>query len=352
MGFWEDVAGYSNPITALPYGLVKNYGGGPAPAPEAPIDRRHTFVPRASRNQSISDLINPIYNTEGARNYGNVFDQAYQNLGQPLRDTNRDDVYVGGTRGLASSFADKFYEKTGKLPSESQVRQFVSENLNPAFAEKFILGMAPDQLNSLAESYISLNPEIISPAVKPPEQTQIGDLVREATKKQDELYGDVEKRAIESVNRNFAPLRARAAEEEAALGRLRSPVSLAPGAAIPTVDAEQGKALSDVIGRIAENRAGGAIGGAQFLESLGAGERRAGEAQNNFLRNFGLAREQLRDARDESSYNRGLQRKGLELSEIIGRAQAGAGKRDWLDYLNAGLNVASTAGKIYSGFRG
>jgi len=344
MGFWGDVAtvvSRISPATALWKDSIdqKNAGRQQDPGP----DRRHTFTSRTTRNQGVADLINPIYNTEGARAYGNTFDQGYEALGQPLRDNNRDDVYVGGTRALASAFADRVLAQTGSLPTEDQVRQFVASNLTPSFASKFIQGMAPDQINSLADEYIMGNPDaLVNPgtlgAAKSAEEQRLMAL----TQQLDKVYNAGRSNLVAGYDDTvYGPAKQRAAEDLAGQGMLTSPNSRYT---LDKIEGARGRDLASGLNTLESERARGTIDLSKTIEDLL--QRNKDRSQNAYQ--FGKT---FSANRDDTLFNQGLKRRELGVAERLGQAQANAGKKDWVDYLNTALNVAGTAGKVYSGFR-
>lgn len=313
-------------------------------------------------NQGLSDLIGRLYGTESStKDYLGSINKGYELLNQPGSDpgTGREEKTQQFVAGLAATFADKVFKKTGQLPSEDQVRQFVANTASGGNASKFILGnLGGDVMNSLAEEYIQGNPEI-GQLAKPQAQVTANDIGQGTNRALDQtnaIYDMVQNQAVEANRRAFAPLRTRAAEEEAALGRLRSPVSAAPGSNISNIDQQEGNSLSGIIGNILGQKASGTMDLTKFNEQLGAGERRAGEAESQFARNLAANRSQfnqnLNFQRDRDDYERMLNNRQLSLSEMLGRRQADGPKRDWLDYLNAGVGAAGTAANIYTGFGG
>lgn len=100
--------------------------------------------------------------------------------------------------------------------------------------------------------------------------------------KLDQAYSDAATYGGNLIDNKFAGDRSKAISEEAALGRLRSPVSLTEGSAIPTVDRNRSNAYATLYSGLAGQRAGAQTDIAKTIESLLAGERRAGEQVNQF----------------------------------------------------------------------
>lgn len=247
----------------------------------------------------------------------------------------RGDVIMSGTKELAEAFVDRYYEKTGKLPDQKSVQDFVAGNLTEGFAENYILGKTPrEQIKvQLADPFIK----------KVQEEPSQGDLAGQGSpleKQLTSIYDRLEASAPERIARTFAPLRSRAIEEEAALGRLRSPVSAAPGSPIQQQDQLQANALSDTIDNILQNRASGSLDVARIDQE----ERRIGQQAEQFGQNLSLQRDALRTtARQQSEANR--------IAQEIGRLTAQGRQPGTLDYLNTAFGGASALAGIIASLR-
>lgn len=336
MSFFDDIVKYTSPAGYW-YESSKEQN---QPGQPGPTDRRNTFTPRQSRNQGVTDLINPIYNTEGARDYGSTFDTAYENLGQPSHDTGRDDVYVGGTRALASAFADRVFQQTGSLPTEDQVRQFVGQNLTPGFAQKFILGMAPDQINGMADEYIRGNPDALSNpgtigAAKSAEEQRILGLNEQL----DKIYDAGKSRLTQDTEDAYGAQKSSVANDLAGQGMLTSPNSRI---SLDTLEGNKSKALTSGLTSLAGQRAAGGLDLAKTIEDLLQRNKDRNQNAYQFGKTFAADRE-------DAYFNQGNERKKLTIAEQIGRQQAENSKPGTLDYINTALNGASTAAKAYYG---
>lgn len=304
-----------------------------------------TYIPYTGKDRKAIDLTNSLYGGYGQTSaFGDVFNRAYESLNQPLHETrpenSRDEVYSQGTRSLAGAFADRYLEKTGKLPDADTIKSFVNQNLTKDFAKNFITGgVNADQITyNMVDPFIDNN-DLLSQANKPGPEDEAKKLA--ASQDQiEKIYAPLQQNALEATKRQFDPVRARAVEEEAALGRLRSGVSAAPESAIGQVDAQQGNALSNVIGNILGQKATGTLDLSKFNDTLAAGERRAKEAKSQFGQELAFNKQAYGDQQD-------LANKQLSISEMIGRAQAKGKERDWLDYLNAGVGVVGTGAKLF-----
>lgn len=246
--------------------------------------------------------------------YKGIFQQAYENLGQPAQSVdpneNRLAVARSGTQELAEAFVDRYYEKTGKLPDPDQVSDFVGQNLSQGFAERIITGSQPRQstISRLVDPFLE---EIGAVKPKGTQETPLEDTA--LSKRIEELYGQVEKSGREGISRVFGQQRQRALEDEAAMpGRLRSGVSYARSAPTQLADEREAAALSDLIGGIAQQKAGGQFNLASQLANLG-------QQESQFSRSLGLERQQFRNLQEQQERDLSLQRQQLRLSELLGR---------------------------------
>lgn len=344
MGFFGDLAtvvSRVSPATALWKDSIdqKNAGRQVDPGP----NRAHTFIQRDATNAGAGDLANRIYHTDEARKYGNVFDQGYQSLSQPLRDNNRDDVYVGGTRSLASAFADRVFQQTGYLPTEDQVRQFVAQNLTPTFAQKFILGIPPDQINTIADEYIKGNPDaLINPGVQGAQKSAEEQRLMSLTQQLDKIYNAGRENLVSGYDDTvYGPGKARVANDLAGQGMLTQPNSRY---ALGELEANRGRDLRSGLNQLEGERAAGTIDLSKAIEGLL--QQNKDRAQNAYQ--FGKT---FNAGRDDAFFNQGLQTRGLDLASQIGKAQADASKKTWMDYLNTGLNVGSTLAMTKMAFK-
>lgn len=338
MGFFQDLVKPENlALNALTMGNAGTIRAGLYNNPAAPpgtTDRRHTFVPRTSMSQQVSDLINPIYNTEGARQYGNTFDQAYEQLNQPLRDVGRDDVYVAGTRALASAFADRVLTKTGSLPTEDQVRQFVSQTLTPGFAQKFITGIAPDQINATADQYIQGNPDALTnPGTKSAEEQRLSGLSAQL----DKLYNTGRESLVKGYDESvYGPGKTRTVNDLAGQGMLTQPNSRY---ALNQLEANRGRDISSGLTTLEGQRAQGNIDVSGKIEDILQRNRDRSQNAYQFNQSFNANR-------DDNAFNQGLQRKQLTVAEQLGRLQAKGREPGTLDYINSAIGGAGAAASV------
>lgn len=355
MSLWGDIAAAATaiPTGGASYWLKDSMDRTNSPAnPEAP-GASQSNAAYNPKNKSISDLVRGRFGD--ATPYRGTVTKGYNQLGQPGTGADLGNVTETFITNLASVFADKVFEKTGNLPTIEQLNEFVAENATAGNASKFITGsLNEDQIGTISKYYIQSNPDITAPATVPkvPSTYDIGQGTNRALEESNKIYDQVQTQAIDANRRAFAPLRSRAAEEEAALGRLRSPVSAAPESAINQVDVNEGNSLSGIIGNILGQKASNTLDFSKFNETLGAGERRAGEATTQFNQNLANQKNQfnrtLLSSQDEMDYNRGLNDRMFSLSEMLGKAQAKGKERDWLDYLNAGVGVVGTGAKLFA----
>lgn len=282
-----------------------------------------------------SGLVGRIYTDENAKNYGNVFDQGYQNLGQPLHDnSNRQEVYTQGTRALASAFVDRVHQQTGSLPTEDQVRQFVSQNLTPGFASKFITGMAPDQVNTIADEYLKGNPDALTnPGTQSAEQQRLGGLKTQL----DTIYNTGKQNLVSGYDSSvYGPAKTRAVNDLAGQGMLTQPNSRYT---LDAIDANRGRDLQSGLNTLESNRASGQVDLGKSIEDLLQKNADRSQAGYQFNKTFSANQ-------DNTAYNQGLQRQQLSMADTLGRLMAGANKKGPLDYLDTGLKVAGTGAQI------
>lgn len=117
----------------------------------------------------------------------------------------------------------------------------------------------------------------------------------------DKLYNNAADFAGSAIERQFAPTRAKAMSEEAALGRLGSPVS---AYTTGRLNDAQANALGDTVRGLATQRAAGETDLAKYLQTVMAGERRAGEAGQQFQQNFDLGKNQFQAKLNELGADR------------------------------------------------
>ena len=141
----------------------------------------------------------------------------------------------------------------------------------------------------------------------------------------DRIYGQAETTGAEKIRRAFIPQRQRLISEEAALGRLRSPVSIP---SIARADEAESNAVNDFLGSIAGQRASGQLDFSKTIEGILAGERRAGEQAQQFGQDLTLRRQTLSQQLSEAQRDRELQR---ELSSL---------QNDALNPESSGLDTA------------
>jgi len=286
--------------------------------------------------QPLSSLI-PNYglgvDIASPQDYEGLINQAYVGLGQPANDNGRYETTQDFIRGLSSSFVDNYYKKTGKVPTVDQVKQFVAFNADTSNAKQFITGtLNADKMNALSNMYIESNPEIVAANSQP---TDLG-----ATAEQiNALFDPLQKNAIEANSRNFAPLRARAVEEEAALGRLRSGVSADPSSTIGQVDVNEANSLSSVIGNILGQKASGTLDLNKFNQSLDFSKQNAADARNQFNQNLAFNKNAYSDQMD-------LAQRQLSLSALLGRLQGSRRKNNGIAGASGGALSGAASGAL------
>src|SRR3990167_3709144 len=278
MGFFDDPirTGATLGIIGGPIGVGVGAGvGAILKNQNRPSSRQGVTVPPMVIPEARTDLARKIFG--GAQDYRDIFRSAYKNLNQPNAPEN---IIAGGTQQLADNFIDRVLKKTGKLPSEEQVRDFVSQNLTTSYAEKFITGEITNDSTKtqLVDPYLQANPDILAPTPQAEDTTDVEERAKGLKDRIAELYRGIETGGAERISRLFAPSERQAIEEEAASGsRLFSGVSRDPNAPIERIRARKGEALSDLGLGLATQQAAGETDVAKTIEGILQGERRAKE---------------------------------------------------------------------------
>ena len=277
------------------------------------------------QRRTLTEAVSP----EG---YRGIFKQGLRNLNQPgeLNEA----VLRSGTGELAEAFVDRYYERTGKLPSSYEVKTFVAQNLTTGFAQKYIEGTLGDRSvvkAKLVDPFLDYSDVVATPDTVSSAQSDKPDTL---SSRLDDIYGGIRENETANIRDAFAPSRKRAIEEEAASGRLRSGVSYGRDSAIAGVDVNEGKALSSLISSLGQSRAAGEFEAAKGDKDLAARLR-------EFTKTLGLDREKFKFMQDQQDVENSYNNKALSLSERIGKMQAEGRKPGTLDYVNTGLTGLS-----------
>lgn len=141
-----------------------------------------------------------------------------------------------------------------------------------------------------------------------------------------QLFGQYTDQAVNRLNRQTAPQRSRLVSEEAAMGRLDSPASRY---SLNRFDEGANNNLTDLLGQLAGQQAGGTIDYTKFAQNLGLARDKENDDRNQFA-------QMLQFQKDL-----GAQKK---------RQFEDANSTDWLDTLNKGSttfgNLFDTYGKF------
>jgi hypothetical protein len=239
---------------------------------------------------------------------------------------------------LAGAFADRVYQKTGTLPSADQIKQFVAQNLNNSFAQKFILGMAPDQVNAIADQYLQGNPDALStPGTKSAEEQRLSGLADQVNK----LYDTGRQNLVSGYDQTvYNPGKTQLANDLAGQGMLTNPNSRL---SFDNLESNRGRDLASGLNTLEGQRAQGNIDISKNIEDLLQQDKNRSQQAYQFNQGFNANR-------DDTAFNQGLQNKQLGIASQIGRLQANNNKKDWTDYLNTGINAIGTGAKIASMF--
>lgn len=158
----------------------------------------------------------------------------------------------------------------------------------------------------------------------------------------DRLYNNAADFAGSAIERQFAPTRAKAMSEEAALGRLGSPVS---AYTTGRLNDAQANALGDTVRGLATQRAAGETDLAKYLQTVLAGERRAGEEGDRFNQTFDLNKNQFQSKLNEAAAGRAWDREKFQAEQTQNRE---ANEEDLMDKIARGARTASSVSKAFN----
>ena len=262
-------------------------------------------MPLASDDPNRKTLTGAI-NPEG---YRGIFKQGSKNIGQPGESQPGFEGFLkSGTGELAEAYVDRYYEKTGKLPTQGEVEGFVAKNLTPEYVGKYMSGTLGDRARVKS---LMVDPYLEMSEITRPDAGGLGGEIGGLKDRLNKIYGDIQSRESEAIRREFAPSRRRAIEEEAAAGRLRSGVSRGPDSAIARTDVNEANALSNLISQLGQSRATGEFSAAQSDADLA-------ENMRQFNKTLGLDRAKFKAAQDQLEIENQNTREGLRLSELLG----------------------------------
>ncbi len=279
-----------------------------------------------------------------------ILNQSYANLGQAKED-NGPGIATGVNWGsrkdqtntfidqLASSFVDSLMKKNGgQIPSPDQVKQFVASNATQGNMMKWIQGqLTPDQINTLADQHIEANPDQLTGGNQQSSQDRILGL----NKQLDQAYDAGANNYVQSYNdRVYGPAKQQTANDLAGQGMLTQPNSRY---SLDAIEANRGRDISSGLNTLAGERAKGSVGLGTTIEDLLQKQQGINNQKSQFNRTF-------QAAEDKNIFDQGLQNRSLDIAGQIGRMQAEGKKKDWMDYLNTGLNVAKTGAGIAAMF--
>lgn len=343
MGFFQSLGDFENPAWWVKQTVRgSNNPTDPVAHPPTQLTSLNGAIYDAKSRDQASRLYGGDYSS-----YGGTIDQAYQNLGQPLHDSSdRTPVVGAATTHLANAFADRVLQKTGKLPTDDQVRQFVAKNLTPGFAEKVIQNQInPDQLTSLADQHILQNPEITAAPDTSAADSQ--NRILGLNKQLQDIY-DVSSGQLKSdINDSYGETKQNVANDLAGQGLLTQPTSRL---SLDKLEGSKQKSLGQGLASLKAQQASGQVDLGKTVENMLAGERRAGEAGTQFRQGLGLQRDVFNAGQEQNAFSNRLGQQQLGLAEKIGKMQADANKPGWMDYLNTAFKGAGTAAQVATAF--
>lgn len=286
--------------------------------PAAPA--QSTFRPpkTAATDSPVKGLYDKI---TGAtyRDYNPVINQGYQNLGQP-GGGDHDAITYNAVLSLAEPYAQRVFDKTGKLPTEDQVRQFVAQNLSQGYAQKFIQGLPRDQILA---NYV--DPAIEADALNQPATgtgatNAVEDRILGLNDQLDTIYNKSSELARQGNEDIYGKAKRGLADDLAGQGLLTQPTSRY---SLDALEGEKNKSLGQTMATLAADRASGGIDLSKTIENLLAGERRAGEQVNQFKQGLSFKNKEFNAGRDDTYFNQGMKNRELDMASMLGRLQAG-----------------------------
>ena len=253
------------------------------------------------------------------------------------------------TTGLANNFIDRYMEKNnGALPTEAQVNDFVAKNMTTGNAKRMLTGQMPDA---------TIKAELVDPhlnTITPP-STDMGATAPDTglAKRMDDLYAQALGYGERKIDERYIPLKQKMVDEEAALGRLRSPSSIVPLSGLE--ESRQGE-KSDLYAQMAGNRIGNEMGLAQQLADIGSREKIAGNQLGLQKWQTGLssdlANRTLSEQLNQYNQEQGLKRREMGVAENYLKNLGDNKKRDWADWTTFALKGLETGANIYSTIKG
>lgn len=302
----------------------------------------------------------------GGQPFSGIFRDAFRRdlKQQDPNFTGIDQRATDTTRQLANMFVDEYATKTGQLPSADQIHHFLGASIDTGLAAKALSSgisdlevrsqIAGPAVSSLLESQrLAANDASLANG-----QNDFEKLARDTAQERRALVGTLSdldiQRGGEDINRQFGDTRRGLIEEDAALGRLRQPVS-----SIRTgqLDAQRNKAFSDLVREVRGSQLGKESDiqgeslnqinqGRQFGANLGLQTSQLGENRRQFNQNFS---EQMRQFNDTQRNDRLKFQDELDASDRLGKLQAEASKPGILDYVNTGFNGLAALGGAVGG---
>ena len=291
----------------------------------------------ASSGTTSGDVANFRRSTFGdnpANQYRRTFESATAGLGQ---GPNANPEFLQKTTDdVMDTFIEDHLKTTGQLPTKEQIEEFTGSVITPQFASKAIEmgGISKGAIRSqYVKPYFQMND------IKGAPDTSGEDALQA---KYDQIYGGLGDYLTEMSRKKTAQDLTDYNENEAALGRLRSPANIVGANKI-----REGSnvALQTGLAGLASTRGQGQAGLSEAIARISESGRQANLTS-------GLESRKIRNAEDESYQGRMLGERQLGLADRIGRMQAEANKPGTLDYINTGLNAANTALKLYGATKG
>lgn len=285
---------------------------------------------RSAQNDN-EKLVDQIFG-QTPTGYSGAFDTAFQNAGQPAGQPHGNKV-IEGTQALADAYVERYHLKTGKLPTEDEVRQFVASNLTPGMASQFIAGINRDQLTA----------NYVDPYLQDKGVGQDGgnaqDRILGLNAQLDEAYNTGKTKFLEDTNTNYGQQKQGLVNDLAGQGMLTQPNSRV---SLDALEAAKNKDVASGLNTLAGQRAAGSVDLGKTIEGLLQSQQQINNNQSQFNKTFNAGRE-------DTYFNQGLQNRQLSLADTLGRLQANASKPGALDFLNTAIGGAGAVANAYTG---
>lgn len=130
------------------------------------------------------------------------------------------------------------------------------------------------------------------------------------------IFGGVQQSGIDAIKRNAATDRSKLLQEEAAMGRLRSPAAIGT---VSKFDEGTGNQISDLVGRVAAQKGAGMLDVSKAIEAMLQNERQGVRSERMFGQELGLKRDSLLNSISQAGEDRAFDRYKFDRGAAIRR---------------------------------